>query len=118
MRNNLNNDNLISLQSNEFDEQDQEQNFQPNNDRTRDNGELNALINELNEDEPIKEKVKYNARNHDETTLDLPKAQENLISHDSFEDLIGEFGEIEKEDKPPGMAKVEFISKKADEFEF
>jgi len=56
--------------------------------------------------------------NNDTTLEPVYVGQEKLISHDSFEDLMDEFGGESKEDQPPGMAKVEFISKPTEENEF
>ena len=122
MKNNKNNDNLISLQSTEFKPNQLKQMGRNDFQKSKGKGnELNALINELQEEEPPKPKRRLEPIvqiHHNETTMDHPKAQEKLVSHDSFEDLMGEFDPLEQEDKPPGMAKVEFINKQTNEDEF
>jgi len=104
--------NLISLESNEF--TDQEPKFtKANNDVTQKDLELNDLINELQEDKPKKAKQLVKRSQHNDRTLE-PNYVDNqglLPSRDSFEDLMDEFGDQSLEDKPPGMAKVEFVNK-------
>ena len=118
MRNNKDNDNLVSLQSNEHFENDPRF-IQVTHDKSQKDEELNDLINELNEEEPRKKANLNKISFINDTTLEPTYVnQEKLISHDSFEDLMDEFGDENKPDKPPGMAKVEFVNKKTDEDEF
>ncbi|CAI2361588.1 unnamed protein product [Moneuplotes crassus] len=111
------NNNLQSLESNEFKPSELNQYADGGFNKSKGkNNELNALINELKDDEPVKYVRKIDAsKHHNETTMDHPKPHEKLVSNDSFEDLMDEFDPIENNDKPPGMAKVEFISKPTDE---
>lgn len=121
---NKNKENLISLESKEFKHSELKQYAQDEFNKSKGKAhELNALIHELNDEAPMKyQRKKEPSRQieHNETTIDHPKPEEKLISNDSFDDLMDEFDPNEKEDKPPGMAQIEFVNKQTqeDEFEF
>ena len=118
-------DNLISLQSNDFD--GNEHPFvKPNNEHTNIDDEFNNLMADLDDDKPYaKNKLRdlgYDQRTDFSKNVSKVKPQERIISHDSFEDLMDEFGdEPPKNSGPPGMAKVHIVKTNKntyDEFEF
>lgn len=118
-------DNLVSLQSNDF-EGNEHPFIKSNNEHTKIDDEFNNLMADLDDEKPYVKNKRRELRSDQRTDFDKNankvKPQERMISHDSFEDLMDEFGdEPPKQSGPPGMAKVHIVKTKKntyDEFEF
>lgn len=107
-------DNLFSLQSNEFGE-NEPRFIQANNENTDDNLDLNNLIADLDDEEPAKvnryNKI-YSGSNEGTQIPAYSNKVDIFPSHDSFEDLMDEFDDAPKpKNGLPGMAKVHIIKK-------
>lgn len=111
LKDEINEDQFNSLQSNDYNNNDSKF-MKPDNNKTSDNMDLNELIAELNDSsEPMKSKAKNQplVYHNKMTSHDLSKKQ--LISHDSFEDLMDDYGNPNQDMGISGAAKVHVINK-------